>query len=103
MPKNLENKFNDAIENIYTRVRSETNYNPTQFRRMVNNHGGLQAARILINSNDVSSGYIKLWELKRLDLSIEAFIVKSSQFHDLFATKEIEDCKGRLQELGYKY
>ncbi len=56
-------------------------YKPSKFFQMLEQHGGLQTARNLINASTVSYGYTKLWELKRLDLSVEAVVYENSEWH----------------------
>ena len=103
MPDALENEFHEAMLNIYRRAKAEAKYKATLFLQMVVDQGGLQAARKLINSNEPSSGYTRLWELGRLDLSVEAVVVQSSQYHPLFTKEELAICEHRLREYRYEY
>ena len=103
MPDALESAFHETMLTIYRRAKDEENYNATFPRNMVVDQGGLQAARTLINSSRPSDGYTRLWELGRLDLSVEAVVVQSSQFRSLFTEHEIEICKNRLREFGYEH
>ena len=43
---------------------------------MVVEHGGLETARYLLHAETVSEGYTALWERKRLDLTVEAMILR---------------------------
>ena len=101
MPTALEEAFHAAMEDIYRRAKDEAGYNATKFRGMVAEHGGPEAARILINANAVSDGYTALWERERLDLTVEAKVVETPQFHALFTEEELEICRRRLKEYGY--
>lgn len=56
---------------ICARAEKEVNYKPTTLIRMVTRDGGPQAAKQLLHSGGVSYGFVKLWERKRLDLSVE--------------------------------
>ena len=103
MPSALESKFHEAMLTIYRRAKVEENYNATIFRNMVVDRGGLDAARTLINSTKPSSGYSKLVELGRLDLSMEAMVVQSNEFHTLFTEHELEICRKRLRDYGFKF
>lgn len=103
MPDALEIKFHEAMMTIYQRAKEEENFIASRFLQMVSNEGGLQTARTLINSANPSDGYSKLWELGRLDLSVEAVVVQSSKFHSLFTEHELEICKKRLSDFGYEY
>ncbi|MYA35073.1 MAG: hypothetical protein F4058_03985 [Rhodothermaceae bacterium] len=103
MPDALESQFHEAMLDIYRRAKVEAKYNASVFLQMVVDQGGLQAARTLINSKDPSSGYTRLWELNRLDLSVEAVVLQTSDFHTLFTEQELEICKKRLRDYGYKF
>ena len=96
----LEQEFNQAMFKIYYSAR-EIGYTASKFFQMLEQHGGLQTARILINASTTSSGYTRLWELKRLDLSVEAVVHENSEWHPLFTAEELERCRKRLSEIGY--
>ena len=96
----LEQKFNKAMFEIYYSAKA-IGYTPSKFFQMLEQHGGLQTARNLINASTISYGYTKLWELKRLDLSVEAVVYENSEWHPLFTTEELERCRKRLSEFGY--
>ena len=102
MPDALEIEFHEAMLNIYRRARVEAKYNATLFLQMVVDQGGLQAARTLISSSSVSSGYTALWERGRLDLTVEAMVLQSHRYHPLFTDDELKICEERLREYGYK-
>ncbi len=56
---------------------------------------------VLIAKNHVSDGYIALWDAKRLDLTVEAFIVDNAKYHVLFDDQELEICRARLADYEY--
>jgi len=95
-----EERFNQAMNDIYFEAK-EIGYTATRFFQMIHEHGGLNAAKILINSPKASAGYDKLWDMKRLDLSVEALVYENSEWHSLFTPDELEKCRNRLIE--YKY
>ncbi|MDY6868252.1 MAG: hypothetical protein SVT56_10160 [Chloroflexota bacterium] len=97
----LENEFHEAMLNIYRVAKSEAHYNAQRFLQMVVDHGGTEAAHMLINASTVSEGYAALWERGRLDLTVEAMVVNTSRFHSLFTGAELQTCRNRLQEYGY--
>ena len=96
----LEQKFNQAMFGIYYSAKA-IGYTPSKFLQMLEQHGGLQTARKLINASTISYGYTKLWELKRLDLSVEAVVYENSEWHPLFTMEELKKCRKRLSEIGY--
>ena len=101
MKKNVKRNFELDMHNIYRRARIEANYNATRYLQMLDNHGGLETAHILINAPQVSEGYSALWERGRLDLTVEALIWDNPEYHQLFTKEEMQKIKERL--LSYKY
>ena len=99
---NLEIAFHEAMLNIYRAAKSEAKYNAQRFLQMVVDHGGTEAAHMLINADAVSEGYTALWERGRLDLTVEAMVVNTQKFHSLFTEKELQICSDRLQQYGYQ-
>ena len=65
-------------------------------------HGGLETARILINSPKVSDGYTTLWELGRLDITVEALIHDNAKYQELFTKEELKTVRKRLADYQYK-
>ncbi len=96
----IERKFNDDMQQIYIRAKIELKYNATRFMRLVSEKGGLQAAKQLIAKDGGTYGFEILWENKRLDLSIEAHVLKP-EYRTLFSDEEKDICRRRLEEFGY--
>ena len=61
----------------------------------------MQTARLLINARQPSDGYTRLWEMGRLDLSVEAVVHDNAEWHSLFSQEELNKCKKRLVDYGY--
>lgn len=97
----LENKFNVAMQNIYNTAKKELGYNAARFLQLISEKGGVQAAKILISKNGGTYGFEVLWENKRLDLSVEAHVLKP-EYTTLFNDEERNICKQRLERFGYK-
>jgi hypothetical protein len=74
-------------------------YRPTTFRRMLADLGGVEAARRLIRG-DATYGFTKLWEKKRLDLSVEMLILKP-EWRRLFTEEEHTLARKRLKAYGF--
>ncbi len=98
----LEQKFDIAIIGIYHKAR-DIGYTASYFLQMLDREGGLATAKKLINSTDISSGYSSLWELERLDLTVEALVHDHPEWHPLFTAEEIEKCRERLEECDYEF
>ncbi len=96
-------KLEDEFEKVLwgtVRAAREHGYNPTYFLQMLEQHGGIEAARRLLSNQEIQPGLIKLCELNLLADSVEA-IVLQPRFHQLFTAAEREEAKRRLTELGY--
>lgn len=98
---NLEQQFDAAMMDIYRRARTEAKYPATRYHQMLCEYGGVETARILINSDAVSDGYTALWERGRLDLTVEAMVFDHSDFHALFSEEEMNRVRERLRAYQY--
>ena len=96
----VEHRFGEAMFAIYRKAK-DIGYTPSMFLRMLYDKGALQTARQLINSSQPSDGYTRLWELRRLDLSVEAVVHDNTEWHSLFTQDELDRCKKRLTDYGY--
>ena len=97
----LEDEFNERMQELYQSGKAEARYSAPLFRDMLKEHGGLETARRFIHSPDYAPGFTKLWERKRLDLTVEAVILQEPKWHSLFTPEELEICKARLRGYGY--
>lgn len=94
--------FDQAMFNIYRRAKDEAGYTATIFLGMISDRGGLPTAKTLINSPRPSDGYTALYELKRLDLTVEAMVLETPEWHDLFTEDELRRARRRLVQYGYQ-
>jgi hypothetical protein len=76
-------------------------YNPSYFVQMIDERGALGACRKLINDDTPSEGFTKLWELKRLDLTVEAVALRSP-YKALFTQADRLKARRRLDDYGYR-
>lgn len=97
---NIETGFHNEMLNIYKEAKEQCHYNATYFLRMVNEMGGLEAAKRLLSTDAPQYGFTKLWECGRLDLSVE-FLVLKPQFKSLFGEEELKTAMKRLEAYGY--
>ena len=93
----LEQQFHKAMIQVYKDAKLYCQYNATYFLQMVNEKGGLATAKYLITTENPSNGFRKLWECKRLDLTVEAVALKPI-YRDLFTEDELRLARERLQE-----
>ena len=95
----LQNEFNREMLALPNATK-EFGYNPSYFIRMVKRDGGLLAAKKLIMKPKISDGLKKLQQCGRLDLSIEATVLKE-KYRPLFTDEERQTCLEILGQLGY--
>ena len=98
--RTLEERFDAAMMSIYHEAK-KIGYTPSMFHQMVVKQGGLAAAKQLINAPNPSDGYTKLWELGRLDISVEVVVLENDNWHPLFTQEELGICRKRLTDYGY--
>lgn len=98
----LLKEFHSAMVEIYRRAKAEAGYNATYFAQMLASEGPLVTARRLVMSGKPSDGFTALWERKRLDLSVEAYILQD-RFSALFTDEELDVARRRLEEYGYRW
>jgi hypothetical protein len=89
-----ENLWEKEMLQIYDDAAA-IGYEASGFRGLVASHGPLRAAKMLINMDEPSDGFIQLWELKRLDISVEARAMRP-EFRGLFSDSELAVCRRRL-------
>ena len=98
MPE-LESQFEDAMYEIY-RESHRIGANPTGFLQMLNEQGALATAQQLLASNRLHGGFRRLWDLRRLDLSLECVVLKLV-FRPLFSEEELNVARCRLRKLDF--
>ena len=102
----LEQQFDELTEQMYwevgraTRGAGKRGYWPTYWLRAVRNRGGVEAARRALRSRGVSNGFKRLAELGRLDLSLEAIVLREP-WSTLFTETELARARARLRDQGY--
>jgi len=96
----LQKQFNQAMLRIYERARDQCRYTATRFLSMLHEKGGLATAKALLATSEPSSGLVRLWQCGRLDLSVEAHVLKP-EFASLFTERERWTARERLE--AYKY
>lgn len=69
-----ERMFTADMIDLYKRGKS-IGFNSTRFLQMISEYGGYETACRLIAGRDDVSGFTELWEVGRLDLSMEYLVV----------------------------
>ena len=100
MTKDIERQFHEEMVGIY-RAAVEIGYRrATRFWGMVIDHGALEAAKRLLREPEEQPGLTRLWELGRLDLSVEALVLQE-RWDTLFSDEERQKARDRLDAHGY--
>ena len=81
-------------------AKKECGYNASRFLQILGTKGGVAAAKQLINKPGGTDGFTTLWEHGRLDLSVEAHVLKL-EYAELFTDEERRICQKRLEQFGY--
>lgn len=89
--REFEREMVRAIDQLHREIA----YNATRWRQMIGEHGGVGAARRLLEGTDASDGFTRLWETQRLDMSVEWFVLV---YVDLFTDDERETAYQRLRQ-----
>lgn len=96
MNNSLESRFNKEIRNLYIRSKDEEGYQASYFLNMLENYGSVLTAKKLLIAKEAQSGFLKLMEKGRKDLTVEALILKD-EYADLFTPEEIKAAKERIR------
>jgi hypothetical protein len=96
----LEKQFEDACLSDVSESK-QLGYNPSYFLKMLDEYGAVETARRLILQQPLPEGFSRLWEMHRLDLTIEACVHDNPQFHSLFDAQTLTACDARLASVGY--
>lgn len=101
MDAKLAAAFHDRMLRICDEALAECGYNPSRFRNMVLDRGGLETAQQLLRTSAQSEGLTRLWMEKRLDISMEATVLQEP-WRALFSPEERKTARERLLALGYQ-
>src|SRR4051794_18910887 len=96
----LEQRFHDAMLEIYDVAGKETGYWAHYFLRAVKANGGLEEARRLLQVPGFSAGFERLKSEHALNLSVEAVVLRH-EFAVLFSEDELARARSRLNTYGY--
>lgn len=97
----LEEEFHQGCLEGYEAARKELGYRATYFLQMLQQHGGVTTAKLLLNSRDIPAGLMTLWHHNRLDMSLENYVL-DPRFRTLFTEQELKTARKRLTDLDFK-
>jgi hypothetical protein len=94
----LEAAMMEQFRQCWTQLR----YRPTYVLQHLSEHGAIETARWVVRIQNESSGFIRLWEAQRLDLSIEALVLQP-RFAALFSVEDRRLAYEALKVHGYVF
>ena len=97
----LQNKFNEEVFQAIEESK-KIGYTPTRFIQMLHqaNNNAVEVVQRLV-TKEATTGLEKLWEQGRLELSMEAIMIKP-EYKELFSSEIITVCTKKLKKYGYK-
>ena len=101
MTKELEDALEREFKKAVDICISHYGYRPSYFLQMLGNLGAVNTAIKLVTAPKFHEGFAKLWELKRLNLSVEAIVLRSP-YNQLFAREVLDTALEKLKALGYE-
>jgi len=105
--EDLKRQLTSDLLNLYTTITNEVRvdgraYVPTRFLQKVTRSGGYETVVDLFSKmGPPHDGLTTLYEAERLDLSVEAFILKNSQYHSIFTQQMLNNARKQLKDLGF--
>jgi hypothetical protein len=98
--RKLEGQLREQLHQDCDEAR-RIGYNPALFLVMMSKHGPVEACQQVIMSSKIPDGFMRLLELKRLELTAEATILRGS-WRTLFSESVLEQARSRLIAYGRK-
>lgn len=97
----LEREFTKELLDNVAEMK-QYGYNPTIYTRMISENGAVNAAKKLVVKDVQSSGFATLIMLRKLELSVEASVIKD-KYKDLFTDAEIQNSIRKLKEANFSF
>lgn len=97
----LEKEFTKELLDNVAEMK-QYGYNPTIYTRMISENGAINAAKKLVVKDVQSSGFATLIMLRKLELSVEASVIKD-KYKDLFTDAEIQNSIRKLKEANFSF
>ena len=95
----IEADFEGALW-TFCRESRTLGYKPIAFEVMLDREGAEETAHRLLATFEYQDGFRRLWELGRLDLSLECHVLRP-RYRALFANDELDEARKRLRQLDY--
>ena len=96
----LEKKFSEEWMKKAEQTQAFEQYNATRLLKNIQERGGVSVARRMLERNGCSESFALLKKHNRVDLSMEALVVKG-EYGALFEDDEVNQCFTLLCETDY--
>ncbi|MFO7167607.1 MAG: hypothetical protein DIU80_006220 [Chloroflexota bacterium] len=96
----LEESFQQVLLDSYQELAT-LGYQAKDVLQMVQEIGAVYAARKLVKRARYREDFMRLWELGRLELSVEALVLRP-EYRTLFNSDERKHARQRLADMGYR-
>ena len=98
---NLLNRFKHELEALCNTIECDCGYNPIFLRSFISKPYVVNVVSRIVGKPSSSKTFDILKDMGRLDLSLEAFILRDNEFETLFRNDIIKICEARLARAGY--
>ena len=95
-------EFTNALYEGYKLARTEAKYNAPFFLEMIQERYGYDTAIHLISSTQPTIGFTHLYERKRLDLTVEAYVLRP-EWSSIFPEDILRAAHHRLKQYNYTF
>ena len=96
----LEKQLKQEFLRVSCICKDEYQLSPTRFLQILENRGPVNTAIVLVKDSTYHKAFVKLWEFGRLDLTVEAIILRDP-YNQLFSQELLNMAKCKLIDLGY--
>ncbi|MDD4842827.1 MAG: hypothetical protein PHU31_00630 [Anaerotignum sp.] len=96
----LEKKFSEEWMKKAEETQGMEDYNAARLLKSIQEHGGVSVAKRALERNGSSENFEVLKKNNRLDLSMEAIMVKG-EYGAFFEDDEVNQCLALLCDCGY--
>jgi hypothetical protein len=101
MTESAELEFHKEMVNIYGKALTECQHNAINLINLIEELGGLGAAKKVLSPDFPQSEIEILWDCQRRDLTVEHLVIKP-RFKCLFTESELAEARKRLKDHGFR-
>ena len=105
MPDDLKDRYHNRCVRLAKQLEQLLKAKRRIFLQMIGEHGAIEATKRLIHADQASDTFTELWQIRRLDLTVEALLVTEPEWDPLFDDRDRDSAEKRLEEtpLGLRH